>query len=81
MHKKCKNYFLPRLGAPLKEINCSKDSTLYAVHHIDNSKKRFKFNFEIKINILFFQVIHVIGNNFSVFQKFSGIVCQKFQFS
>ena len=43
MYKTGQKDFLPRLGAPLKEINCSKDNTLYAVNHLDNSKKRFKF--------------------------------------
>lgn len=43
MYKTGQKDFLPRLGAPLKEIHCSKDNTLYAVHHLDNSKKRFKF--------------------------------------
>ena len=31
--------FKPRLGAPLDEIACSKDNTIYAVRHIDNSKQ------------------------------------------
>jgi len=38
MYKTGQKDFLPRLGAPLKEINCSKDNTLYALHHLDNSK-------------------------------------------
>jgi hypothetical protein len=44
MYKTGQKDFLPRLGAPLKEINCSKDNTLYALHHLDNSRKRFKIN-------------------------------------
>lgn len=37
MYKTGSKDFLPRLGAPLSEITCSKDNTLYAIRHSDNS--------------------------------------------
>ena len=37
MYKTGQKEFKPRLGAPLGELTCSKDNTIYAMRHIDNT--------------------------------------------
>ena len=54
MYKTGSKDFLPRLGAPLNEIICSKDNTLYALNHSDNCKFIFyKRMFSQLINLKF----------------------------
>ena len=41
MFKSGQKEFKPRLGAPLNEIACANDNTLYAAHHLDNCEHFF----------------------------------------
>ena len=50
MFKSGQKDFKPRLAAPIGEIFCSKDNTLYATQHLDNSKIDFLGNFNFNLN-------------------------------
>ena len=82
MYKTGQKDFKPRLGAPINELVCSKDNTLYATQHSDNSNYieigwlKWQIFYLKKIN--FNLAIHLIGTNFNVIQTFSGFLCPNF---
>lgn len=63
MFKKGQKDFKPRLGAPLAELACSKDNTIYALRHIDNSKFFFLFH-------IYFIILSIYSILFSFFFLF-----------
>ena len=60
--------FKPRLGAPINEITCSLDNTLYVSRHVDNSKaietkkKKNSLNISQFMCIVFFKIFFYFHN-------------------